>query len=189
MKRISALHFRWPAGYFAINRRSCLAALPPLLLVGLCASLFLQGIESRGLWASHEARAAQNAQRMLDDGNWLLPRLYDDQAELQKPPGFYWLVAALGWASGRVDGWAVRLPAVLAGTVTVLLVWWHLRRRGRPVAGFVAAAVLATAVHFTGTARIGRIDVPLACAVAAIILMSREALAERGQRPSRDRRR
>jgi 4-amino-4-deoxy-L-arabinose transferase-like glycosyltransferase len=153
----------------------------PLVLLLLCGSLYLQGIGSRDLWASHEARAAQNAQRMLDDGNWLLPRLYDGQAELQKPPGFYWLVAIIGWLRGGVDAWAVRLPAILAGTITVLLVWHHMRQRGRPVAGFVAAAMLAGTVHFTGTARIGRIDVPLACAVAALMLTSRGAVAERSR--------
>jgi 4-amino-4-deoxy-L-arabinose transferase-like glycosyltransferase len=158
---------------------------PPLsflILCALCASLFLQGIASRELWASHEARAAQNSQRMLDDGNWLLPRLYDGQVELQKPTGFYWLVAVVGWMRGGVDPVAVRLPAVLAGTLTAVLVWSHLRRRGRPVAAFIAAAMLAGAVHFTGTARIGRIDVPLACVVTAIMLVSRDALAERGAR-------
>jgi 4-amino-4-deoxy-L-arabinose transferase-like glycosyltransferase len=116
---------------------------------------------------------------MLHDGNWLLPRLYDGQVELQKPPGFYWLVALAGWMRGGVDSWAVRLPAILAGMLTVLMVWWHLRRRGRPLAGLVAGAILAGAVHFTGTARIGRIDVPLACAVAAIMLFSRDAGAGR----------
>src|SRR6476469_187800 len=100
--------------------------LAPLALVLLCGSLFLRGITARDLWASHEARAAQNAQRMLDDGNWLLPRLYDGQVELQKPPGFYWLVALAGWLRGGVDPLVVRLPAVLAGTLTVLLVWHHL---------------------------------------------------------------
>src|SRR5262245_56918536 len=85
------------------------AAFAPLSLVVLCSSLFLQGISSRDLWASHEARAAQNAQRMLDDGQWLLPRLYDGQVELQKPPAFYWLVAATGWLRGSVNSWAVRL--------------------------------------------------------------------------------
>src|SRR5262245_35745677 len=160
----------WPT--FILHPSSCILCL-------LCAGLFFQGIASRELWASHEARAAQNAQRMLDDGNWLLPRLYDDQVELQKPPGYYWLVAAVAWSRGGVDAMAVRLPAALAGTLTALLVWWHLRRRGRLVAGLVAAAVLAGAVHFTGTARIGRIDVPLACAVTAMLLVSRDALAER----------
>ena len=149
------------------------------ILLLLCGCLFFQGIGSRELWASHEARAAQNAQRMLDDGNWLLPRLYDGQVELQKPPGFYWLVALTGLARGGVDAWAVRLPAAIAGTLTVFLVWWHLRRRGRPVAAFVAAAMLAGAVHFTGTARIGRIDVPLAFAVTAIMLIARDGLGER----------
>src|SRR5262245_27150697 len=142
----------------------------PLILLLICLSLFFQGIGSRELWASHEARAAQNAQRMLDDSDWLLPRLYDGQPELQKPAGFYWLVALTGWLRGGVDAWAVRLPAAIAGALTVLMVWWHLRQRGRPVAAFVAAALLAGAVHFTGTARIGRIDVPLACAVAVVML-------------------
>jgi 4-amino-4-deoxy-L-arabinose transferase-like glycosyltransferase len=151
----------------------------PLVLVSLCILLFFQGIGSRELWASHEARAAQNAQRMLDDGDWLLPRLYDGQPELQKPPGFYWLVALTGWFCGGVDAWAVRLPAAIAGTLTVLMVWWYLRERGRPVAAFVAAGMLAGAVHFTGTARIGRIDVPLACAVTAIMLGGRTIRRER----------
>src|SRR5205823_14441012 len=88
-----------------------------------------------------------------------------------------WLVAAVGWLRGGVDAWAIRLPAALAGTFTVLLVWHHLRRRGRPIAGFVAGAMLAGAVHFTGTARIGRIDVPLACVATAIMLFSRDWLA------------
>jgi len=156
-----------------------LANAAPIFLLLICLSLFFQEIGTRELWASHEARAAQNAQHMLDDGNWLLPRLYDGQPELQKPPGFYWLVALAGWLRGGVDAWAVRLPAAIAGTLTVLLVWWHLRQRGRPVAGFVAAGMLAGAVHFTGTARIGRIDVPLACAVAAIMVGGREIRRER----------
>jgi 4-amino-4-deoxy-L-arabinose transferase-like glycosyltransferase len=180
MKGISSLRFRlrnlrWPEIVPAL-------LLPPrsaTVLVLLCILLFFRGIGSREMWASHEARAAQNAQRMLDDGNWLLPRLYDGQVELQKPPGNYWLVATMGSAHGGVDAWAVRLPAALAGTLTVLLVWWHLRKRGRPVAAFVAAAILAGAVHFTGTARIGRIDVPLACVVTAIMLTAREGLGER----------
>src|SRR3954471_3467133 len=73
----------------------------PFALLLLCGFLFFQGIGSRELWASHEARAAQNAQRMIEDGNWLLPRLYDGQVELQKPPEFYWLVGGIRGARGR----------------------------------------------------------------------------------------
>jgi 4-amino-4-deoxy-L-arabinose transferase-like glycosyltransferase len=173
-------HFSFGPGGFRLSPRSQLTRLlPPLVLLSLCLLLFFQGIGTRELWASHEARAAQNAQRMLDDGNWLLPRLYDGQVELQKPPGYYWLVALVGRLWGGVDAFAVRMPAAAAGVLTVLLVWWHLWRRGRPVAGFVAGALLAGAVHFTGTARIGRIDVPLTCAVTAIMLIARDIPPER----------
>src|SRR3954462_7966671 len=127
---------RWLPRRMVRLPRPRLSRPAPLALLLLCGSLFFRGIGSRELWASHEARAAQNAQRMLEDGDWLLPRLYDGQVELQKPPAFYWLVAAVGGLRGQVDAWAVRLPAAVAGTLTVFLVWWHLRRRGRPVAGF-----------------------------------------------------
>jgi 4-amino-4-deoxy-L-arabinose transferase-like glycosyltransferase len=148
-----------------------------LLACLLCVSvslwfylLFFHGLGDRDLWSSHEARAGQDAQTMLSDGRWGLPRLFDDSVELQKPPLYYWLVAAIGWLRGGVvDAWAVRLPAAVAATVLVLgllLVPW---RQGRPAAGVVAAAVLATALHFTWLARTGRIDMPLSLTTAIAI--------------------
>jgi 4-amino-4-deoxy-L-arabinose transferase-like glycosyltransferase len=142
-----------------------------LLVTTLTASLFFWQLGRRDLYSSHEARAAQNAQRMLDTGDWGLPVLFDGQADLQKPPGFYWLVAAIGWLNGgTVDAWAARLPAATAGLITVLLVYGFLRREGRPVAAVVAAVALATAAHFAAISRTARIDVPLTCAVTAAVL-------------------
>src|SRR5205807_4388076 len=121
-----------------------------LLLLALCAVLFFHRLGDRELSSSHEARAAQNAQSLLDGGDWALPRLFDRRAELQKPPLYYWMVAALAWlAGGRVDAWAVRLPAALSALGTVLLVYLLARARGRPVAGLLAAVFLATSLHFT----------------------------------------
>jgi 4-amino-4-deoxy-L-arabinose transferase-like glycosyltransferase len=135
-------------------------------LVVLCSLLFFYHLASRDLWSSHEARAAQDAQTILDDGNWLLPRQYHGEVEMQKPPLYYWLVAALGWCrGGAVDAWAVRLPAALAALGCVLALCGFGYRLGRPVAGLVAAAVLATAMHFTWLARVGRIDMPLTLTV------------------------
>src|SRR5206468_2645069 len=95
----------------------CAAALGVVLLLAT-------RLGHRDLYSSHEARAAQNAQRMLDTGEWGLPVLFDGQTDLQKPPGFYWLVAALGQLNGGVvDAWAARLPAALAGLLTVGLVY------------------------------------------------------------------
>lgn len=146
------------------------ARSPVLLLVLAVGCLFLVRLGHRDLFSSHEARAAQNAQRMLDTGEFGLPVLFDGQTDLQKPPGFYWLVAAAGWANGEVDAWAARLPAALAGLIAVAAVFLFLRREGRPVAAAVAAVTLATAAHFTGIARTARIDVPLTAAVTVSLL-------------------
>ncbi len=143
----------------------------PAFIGGAIIFLFFYRLGGRDLWASHEARAAQNAQRILDTGDWGLPRLFDDQVELQKPPLYYWLAAAFGWLrGGTVDAVAARLPAALAGLATVLAVSGFLAGRGRPLAGFVAGAVLATAQHFTWIARTGRIDIPLTFAVTGSVL-------------------
>jgi 4-amino-4-deoxy-L-arabinose transferase-like glycosyltransferase len=146
------------------NRLILLLALPALFL------LFFHRLADRDLWSSHEARAAMDAQSILDGDDWALPHLYDGRAELQKPPLYYWLVAGIAWLrGGDVDAWAVRLPAALAalGCVGVLtLLGWE---RGRPIAVLLAGTILATAVHFTWLARIGRIDMPLTLAVAIAV--------------------
>jgi 4-amino-4-deoxy-L-arabinose transferase-like glycosyltransferase len=147
-----------------VPSRKRLAGLAVLL--GLCGILFLHRLADRDLWSSHEARAAQDAQTILDDGAWGLPHLYHGEVELQKPPLYYWIVAVLAWCrGGAVDAWAVRLPAALAGLACVLALYGFGLLRGRPVAGWVAAAALATALHFTWLARVGRIDMPLTLTV------------------------
>jgi 4-amino-4-deoxy-L-arabinose transferase-like glycosyltransferase len=129
-------------------------------------ALFFYGLGDRDLTASHEARAAQNAQMALSEGYWLLPRLFDGHIELQKPPLFYWLVALLGWiGGGEVGPSAVRLPAALSGLGCVMFLHYVACRRGQPLAAYFAALVLATCLHFTWLARVGRIDMPLTFAI------------------------
>jgi 4-amino-4-deoxy-L-arabinose transferase-like glycosyltransferase len=146
--------------------------MPIVILTLLSLFLFFHRLADRDLWSSHEARAAQNAQRMLDDGDWLLPRLFDGHLDMQKPPLYYWLVAAIGrLQGGQVDALAVRLPAALSAVIVVFAVWWTLHRRGRPLAGMIAALLLATSQHFTWLARTGRIDMALTLTVSAAILI------------------
>ncbi|MCE9562421.1 MAG: glycosyltransferase family 39 protein [Planctomycetes bacterium] len=157
--QIAATQIPWPR---------LLVSVSPYLLVSL---LFFAQLGHRDLYSSHEARAAQNAQRMLDTGEWGLPVLFDGRADLQKPPAFYWAAAAVGWLNGGVvSEWAVRFPSALAGLICVLLVSAFLRMEGKPTAAFVAAIGLATANHFTGISRTARIDVPLTCAVLVSLL-------------------
>ena len=162
------------ATLFRIQRPRLGVRLPlrsALFFTGI-AFLFFFRLGHRDLYSSHEARAAQNAQRMLDTGEWGIPVLFDGQIDLQKPPGYYWLVAVAGWLNGGiVTEFETRLPAALAGLLTVLMVFGFLHREGRPTAAWIAALVLATAVHFTAITRTGRIDIPLTCAVTASLLL------------------
>lgn len=139
-------------------------ALPAVLPAALVALFFFQ-LGARDLVSSHEARAAQSAQRVLDTGAWGLPTLFDGLPDLQKPPLYYWLCAAAGAPFGRVTPFAARLPAALAAVGCVLLVFAFARRAAGPRAALVAAVVLATANHFVAIGRTARIDVPLALAV------------------------
>jgi 4-amino-4-deoxy-L-arabinose transferase-like glycosyltransferase len=125
--------------------------------------LFFHRLAERDLWSSHEARAGMDAQMILDEGVRSVPRLYDGSPELQKPPLYYWLVAALArLRGGTVEALDVRLPAAAAALLCVAAIFAGLSlRRNRTVGGWLAGVVLATALHFTWLARIGRIDMPL----------------------------
>jgi 4-amino-4-deoxy-L-arabinose transferase-like glycosyltransferase len=158
------------------------AAIRHLIALSLlCGLLFFYRLADRDLWNSHEARAAMDAQTILDDGCWGLPHLYDGRPELQKPPLYYWLVALIAWGNGGVvDAWAVRLPAALAGLGCVLLLYRFGQRLGRPVAGLAAALILATAMHFTWLARVGRIDMPLTLTIMLTLTGAYLAGSEQG---------
>ncbi|MCS7166322.1 MAG: glycosyltransferase family 39 protein [Gemmatales bacterium] len=123
----------------------------------------------RDLWSSHEARAAQNAVAVLR-GQWVLPRLFDGRYELQKPPLYYWLIAA--WCrctESTVAAFAVRLPAAISALITVLALIIIGYVMGRPVIGIVAASFLLTMPHFLWLSHVGRIDLPLtACLTVAL---------------------
>ncbi|MCS6852256.1 MAG: glycosyltransferase family 39 protein [Gemmataceae bacterium] len=168
----NGLAVNWPVWPATRSRPSpsvafCLG-LSALAVVG--GGLFFHDLGRRGVWSAHEGRAGQNAQTILDDGCWGLPRLFDGHPELQKPPMYYWLVAASAWLrGGRVEAWDIRVPAALAGWLGVVglaLLGWRL---GRPVAGLAAASTLASMVHYTWLARVGRIDMPLTLVVGVTI--------------------
>jgi len=124
------------------------------------------------LWSSHEGRAAQDAETILEDGYWGLPRLFDRKyVDLQKPPLYYWMVAGIAALKGMtVDTWAVRLPSALSAFGCVILVFWFGVHRSRFSTGLAGALMLATAVHFTWLARIGRIDMPLTFAISLTLI-------------------
>lgn len=139
-----------------------------LVLAGLAALfLFTAGLANIDLWAPDEARYAAIAEELRSGRHGpagLVLLHLDDAPYSQKPPLYFWLAAAFGSASGRVDALAARLPSALAGVACVIGTLWIARRLRwpRPTA-LLAAALLATSFRFAFTARRAQLDV-LLCA-------------------------
>ena len=112
----------------AVRPRDVLLDL--LWLVGLGLLLMGAGLGLRDPWPADEPRFALIAQDMLRSGDWLMPRVGGDLYP-DKPPVFFWLLAAAMAVTGSVK-LGFLIPSLLSGIGTVLLVYDLLRRvRGR----------------------------------------------------------
>lgn len=152
------------------------ARLTIFAVVALGVFLFGWRMSQRGIWSAHEGRAAQNAARMLQTGEWLIPRLYTDDVDVQKPPLYYWTVASISAPRKyKVTPLTVRMPATVAAVIGLILVL----RMGQKIwdleTGIFAAVILATTTRYAWLGRVGRIDMPLAVlCLAALYAFWRE---------------
>lgn len=135
------------------------------LLALAAALLFLPGLGRRDLWNPDEARYAQVAREMRQEGSWALPRL-NGGIYTQKPPLFFWSIDAASLLTGSVDETSARLPSALAGIGATLLVYRLGRRFHGRRAALLAALVFATSFKVMWQARFGQIDMMLTFLVA-----------------------
>ena len=68
-------------------------------LIGLALLLMATGLGLRDPWPADEPRFALVAQDMLRSGDWMFPRVGGD-LYADKPPVFFWLMAAAMIAAG-----------------------------------------------------------------------------------------
>ncbi len=130
-----------------------------VLLLTAAVTLFFR-LGSAHTLGSHEVFVAVPAREMLETGDWVLPT-YGHLPRLEKPPLAYWVAATVGWLSGGVTEWSVRLPSVLATLgLAALLGFWAARwyGAGRPLDGEASTADgpdgLSTATERTGPSRL-----------------------------------
>lgn len=94
----------WPA---LLERRSFVC-----VLVAVWALAYLPHLGTRTL-RLEEGRRATPAREMLASNDFIRPTLYGE-TYLNKPPMFFWLVAAVGSLLGGVSPLATRIPSVLS---------------------------------------------------------------------------
>ena len=136
-----------------------------LALLAAAIVFFTAGLGRIDLWAPDEPRYAAIAEELRSGrhgpGGLVLLHL-NDEPYSQKPPLYFWLAAAAGFVSGRVDEVAARLPSALAGVACVMgTVWIAALARMNRASGWLAAALLATSFRFAFSARRAQLDVLL----------------------------
>ncbi len=124
-----------------------------------------------------EATYAHSSLRMAHQGGWLTPHFLGRYA-LYKPPLLYWLSGAAVTVLGP-SNFAIRFPAMLAGALTVTLVFLWIRKTS-PGSAIFGAALLLTSHLFFVLDRVALTD-PLLCALTtvAIYLLHRDPLLDR----------
>jgi 4-amino-4-deoxy-L-arabinose transferase-like glycosyltransferase len=146
------------------------AWLAPLL----CAPLFLVGLGSTGLADPDEGRNAEVGREMLATGDYVTPHI-NGAVYLDKPPVFFWSVAASLGAFG-VNEAAARLPSALAAIAGVALTVWFARRHFGARVAACAAAILALSPLYVVFARLVIFDMMLLVWTTASTLLFYEAM-------------
>ncbi|MBI2963444.1 MAG: glycosyltransferase family 39 protein [Deltaproteobacteria bacterium] len=148
------------------------------IVVALPLALFSIDLGTPSLWDPDEGLAAEVAREMLLTRQWLTPQL-NFAPYTEKPPLYFWALAAAMRAFGVRNEAAIRLPSVLLSIAGVWLTlswgWRHLR----PVAGTFAALVLATSAGYVAIGRLGIDDAAAGVLLSIAMLGMSEPLLSR----------
>ena len=151
------------------------AALPAtLVILLLCAPVFLFRLGWAGLGDPDEGRNAEAAREILETGDWVTPHL-DGTRYLDKPPAFFWAVA-LSYRLLGVSEMAARAPSALFALTGIALVFWFARRHMGDRAGWFAAFALALSPLYIVFGRIVIFDMMLTLCMTLSCLMAFEAM-------------
>lgn len=137
-----------------------------LLLASLTLNLVGNGRIS--LWDRDEPRYAQASRQMLESEEWVVPKFNTDN-RYDKPVLIYWLMAASMKVFG-VNEFSARLPAAIAGSLTVLIVFLLALRMGCEAGSAALAALITmTGVLLLGVSKAATTDSVLTLTVVAMM--------------------
>ncbi|MEI6125857.1 MAG: glycosyltransferase family 39 protein [Pseudomonadota bacterium] len=116
----------------------------------LCACIMLGNLGGWDLGGADEPRYAQIAREMLETGQYILPHI-NAETYPDKPPFLFWLISLAAKPFGDVTAFPARLPSVLAGLGSLVLVYFFAKKMYGPRTGLLAAAILFTSKEFFTT--------------------------------------
>jgi 4-amino-4-deoxy-L-arabinose transferase-like glycosyltransferase len=144
--------------------------------------MFFYGLNAGEFYRTEGLRAIVAAE-FLRTGDWIVPRLYG-QPLFTKPPGMYAAIALASWPHGAVTEVTARLPAAVAATATLLMIYGYFRWQLGRLPGLVAAAVLPLSFMWLDKATAAEIDMLQLAWVTAALLCFLRAFEEEETYPS-----
>lgn len=129
---------------------------PYLSLLIWMLPLLLLGIGDNSLMAHDEGLYAWRSRLMYDSGDWINPW----QSAHHKTPGFYWLVASFYSLFG-ISEINVRLPSIIGGILSVLVVYEIGKILLTKKVAWLAAAILSVEFLWLQYSRLGTPDVSM----------------------------
>lgn len=91
-----------------------------VLLAAAASLLMMVNLDNVALSGPDEPRYAEVAREMVERNDYVVLH-FNGKKYSDKPPGYFWLIAAFSRLSGGVNEVAARMPSALAGVGTVLL--------------------------------------------------------------------
>ena len=140
-----------------------------IVLIASAAALFAVGMSTLSLPSLDDALYARWGVEMArSGGSFTVTRM--GEPEFSKPPLQFWFLAVSFGLLGENDA-AARLPSLLMGCATLLLVFRLGRRLFDERTGLTAAALLIMTPYFVENARGSMLDLPLAFWICASLTL------------------
>lgn len=131
------------------------------LLVLLIATLTtLPWIGLGGYYTKGEPREASVAVSMINDGNWILPRVYADEIPY-KPPLTHWMIAVCSVPGGEVTPFTSRLPSAIAFIIMVGCCFHFFMRFLKRDEALIAIFILLSCFEIHRAGMTSRVDMVL----------------------------
>ncbi len=135
-----------------------------LLILGALFLVLLPGI-NHGIWRPDEPYMAGICSEMARTGDFAVPKL-NGVPFLEKPPLYYWVAAAFGMVLGSTYDVPFRLASTLFSILTLVTVFFGIRKKTSDLTAAMACLVLSTLWQFFDQSRWILVDISLVFGVA-----------------------
>ena len=129
-----------------------------VLLVAVLTTLPWIGLGD--YYTKGEPREASVSVSMMNDGNWILPRVYADEIPY-KPPMTHWMIAVCSLPGGEVTPFTSRLPSTIAFVAMIGCCFGFFLRFAKKQEALVAVLILISCFELHRSSMTSRVDMLL----------------------------